>query len=692
MILKIFLKDLKGLSRNLLALVVAGGLCVLPCLYAWFNIYSNWDPYGSTSNVPIAVFSEDAGYTSLDGEYHNLGQDVVENLHENDKLGWVFTESKEQTIKGVKSGEYYAAIVMGSDFSERMYNFVDCGLMHPTVTYYQNEKKNAVAIKITDTGKSTLQNTINTEFLNTMVSTIFQVVQDNADGTDVLTVITEKMNTLNENLENYISLVDSMKESNEALATAMGRLSGLIPQMAQAIDNAAAHSGQITNGIHMDTQNVDKKVDEAFTLAKDAINGMNNAILGIMSSMGDTQAMTASINSAIANCDSAIKNLEGKNDALSTSATTALIANKVILNNMLVLVQGTGEWSQAKSDILTPLLNEAYALSSTLAESYQEDLAKKIAEAEQTLSSAINDISETLSETSGNMNGVTAILNSFKNSILGINDSLDNSDSLLLVALARSEALLNRLGETGNTEMYQRLMNILNTDPNLYGEFLSAPVEVSTIHVWEVENYGSGVTPFYTTLALWVGGILLVSIFKVHAKPEGEFEGAKHHQLYLGRFLLFWFLGQIQAVLTVLGDLYLLKVQCLHPGYFMLAASFTSSVFVLFIYTLTNAWGDVGKALVVVIVVMQIAGSSGTYPIEILPDFYQKLHVYFPFPYAINAMRECIAGMYENSYWIRLLQLSAFAAISLLLGLLVRIPFIHINEFVEERMEDTKMM
>ena len=89
---------------------------------------------------------------------------------------------------------------------------------------------------------------------------------------------------------------------------------------------------------------------------------------------------------------------------------------------------------------------------------------------------------------------------------------------------------------------------------------------------------------------------------------------------------------------------------------------------------------------------MQIAGSSGTYPIEILPTFYQKLYVYFPFPYACNALRECVAGMYENTYWIRLGQLLIFAVASLLLGLVIRIPFIEINEFVEERMHDTKIM
>lgn len=692
MIFKIFKHDVKGLSRNILALVVAGGLCVLPCLYAWFNIYSNWDPYGSTANVPIAVVSEDAGYTTNSGEYENLGKNVIESLHDNHKLGWVFCESKEEAIEGVRSGEYYAAIVMGCDFSERMYNFVDSGLEHPTVTYYQNEKKNAVAIKITDTGKSTLQSTINTEFLNTMVCTIFEALQENSEGEDVLDTLISKLEVLNENLENYLELVETLKDTNLSLASTISTLNSMIPQMASAIDDAAANSGKITSGIKTDEETVNKKVDEAFEVAGQAIDGISSALSNLSEAMGDTDSMETYLNSAIANCDKGIAELEGRTDSISTSTVTALQGQKILLSNMLVFVQTAGEWSEAKSKVFKPLLEDASKIASTLAESYKKDIAKQIVDASENLSTMVEDLAGTLTQASDSLGGVGNILGSFKSTILGMNDTLDGSDSLLSKTLEKTAGLLEKLNETGDTELYKRIISILHTDPELYGAFLSAPVEVTTERIWQVENYGSGVTPFYTTLALWVGGILLVSIFKVHAEAEGEFEGASHHQLFLGRFILFWMLGQIQAVLTVLGNLYLLKVQCLYPGKFMLAASITSFVFVLFIYTLTNAWGDIGKAAVVVIVVMQIAGSSGTYPIEILPSFFQKLYVYFPFPYAINAMRECIAGMYENTYAILLCKLLIFAVVSLLIGLLLRIPFIRINEFVEERMEDTKMM
>lgn len=171
MIFMIFKKDLKGLSRNILALAIALGLCLIPSLYAWFNIYSNWDPYANTASVQIAIVSEDEGYSESDDSTINMGEQIVEQLHSNDKLGWRFPETKDEAMNKLNAGKYYAVIVVGEDFSRSLYDFLDNGLNPPTVTYYENSKKNAVASKITDTGKSTLQNTINSEFIDVCVKT-----------------------------------------------------------------------------------------------------------------------------------------------------------------------------------------------------------------------------------------------------------------------------------------------------------------------------------------------------------------------------------------------------------------------------------------------------------------------------------------------------------------------------------------
>ena len=151
-------------------------------------------------------------------------------------------------------------------------------------------------------------------------------------------------------------------------------------------------------------------------------------------------------------------------------------------------------------------------------------------------------------------------------------------------------------------------------------------------------------------------------------------------------------LSQIQAAVIVTGDLYILKVQCLHPGMLYLTGALTAFTFSLLIYSLALSFGDVGKAIVVVIMVMQIAGSSGTFPIELLPEIYQKIYRFFPFPYAIDAMRECICGLYGDYYIRQIAFLLLFAAAALLIGLLVRRPFMGLNHFMEEKMEETELL
>ena len=198
-------------------------------------------------------------------------------------------------------------------------------------------------------------------------------------------------------------------------------------------------------------------------------------------------------------------------------------------------------------------------------------------------------------------------------------------------------------------------------------------------------------TPFYTVLALWVGALILTALIKVKADP-GKIPGITQMQLFFGRYLFFFVMGQVQALIVVLGDIFLLHCQILNYGAFWLAAAETSFVFTLLIYSLTISFGDVGKALAVVIMVIQIAGSGGTYPIELLPGVYRQIYIFFPFPYAINAMRETIGGRYGNTYLVNMLELLIFAGAGLLIGLVIRKPFVGLNHYMEKRMEDTKLM
>ena len=169
--------------------------------------------------------------------------------------------------------------------------------------------------------------------------------------------------------------------------------------------------------------------------------------------------------------------------------------------------------------------------------------------------------------------------------------------------------------------------------------------------------------------------------------------GASHTQAYVARLALFAVVGILQSTLICAGDLYYLGIQCAHPVLFFLAGWLASFTFVNIIYALTASFGDVGKAIAVVLMVIQVAGSGGTFPVQMLPQgFFQAAYPWLPFVHAENAMRAAMFGIYNGDFWREMALLAAYLVPSLLLGLVLRHPVIKLNEWVEEKIESTKVM
>ena len=170
---RVFCTDLRSLSRSFFACAVVAGIVLLPSLYAWLNIYSNWDPYGNTGGISIAVASLDKGYDD-DGTYVNKGQDVVDDLREATSINWVIVDTEQEATDGVYAGDYYAAVVIDEDFSSKMYRMLTDWTGKPAITYYENAKKNAVATKITDTAVESLKRSISENYLEVVISGIME--------------------------------------------------------------------------------------------------------------------------------------------------------------------------------------------------------------------------------------------------------------------------------------------------------------------------------------------------------------------------------------------------------------------------------------------------------------------------------------------------------------------------------------
>ena len=682
----VFKTDLRTLSKCFFACVVVVAIALLPSLYAWLNIYSNWDPYGNTGGISIAVASLDRGYTD-NGEYVNKGRDVLEDLKTATSINWVIVDTEQEATDGVYAGDYYAAVVIDEDFSRKMYRMFTDWTGQPAITYYENAKKNAVATKITDTAVETLKRSTSENYLEVVISGIMEqsnLLAADLTETDPETAVKGLLYQAQDVLSGCRAMMDAFRAAGstgvsgtdaQALSDAIASINSSLPDG----DAIAASAAQLQHALYTALANVERALDR-FESALDTAQPP-----AAQQQLRDAAA-------AMGKLSTQLSGLAGQLDGINVTGNPVLTAQAIQLREL------AGHCTQLQNALNQ--LADGGAAGGLLADcgALVEAIRNAAARIPVTDRDLRRQLDTVVSEVSDAMDGVKSLSADAK----AMRAALSDTTAALSVTMEQlrpaAERMVNALSDTidkleGMTagEYMDMLLEILGGDPAAYSRYFPEMVQTTVNKVYPIENYGSAMAPFYTTLAIWVGGVILSSLVKIHARTEGLID-PRPAELYFGRYLFFFLLSQIQAAVIVTGDLYLLKIQCLHPGLLYLTASLTAFTFSLLIYSLAIAFGDVGKAVVVVIMVMQIAGSSGTFPIELLPEIYQKIYRFFPFPYAIDAMRECICGLYGNYYMTQLAFLLLFAAAALLIGLLVRRPFMGLNHFMEEKLEETELL
>ena len=682
----VFKTDLRTLSKCFFACVVVVAIALLPSLYAWLNIYSNWDPYGNTGGISIAVASLDRGYTD-NGEYVNKGRDVLEDLKTATSINWVIVDTEQEATDGVYAGDYYAAVVIDEDFSRKMYRMFTDWTGQPAITYYENAKKNAVATKITDTAVETLKRSISENYLEVVISGIMEqsnLLAADLTETDPETAVKGLLYQAQDVLSGCRAMMDAFRAAGstgvsetdaQALSDAIASINSSLPDGDAIADSAA----RLQHALYTVLANVERALDR-FESALDTAQPP-----AARQQLRDAAA-------AMGKLSTQLSGLAGQLDGINVTGNPVLTAQAIQLREL------AGHCTQLQNALNQ--LADGGAAGGLLADcgALVEAIWNAAARIPVTDRDLRRQLDTVVSEVSDAMDGVKSLSADAK----AMRAALSDTTAALSVTMEQlrpaAERMVNALSDTidkleGMTagEYMDMLLEILGGDPAAYSRYFPEMVQTTVNKVYPIENYGSAMAPFYTTLAIWVGGVILSSLVKIHARTEGLID-PRPAELYFGRYLFFFLLSQIQAAVIVTGDLYLLKIQCLHPGLLYLTASLTAFTFSLLIYSLAIAFGDVGKAVVVVIMVMQIAGSSGTFPIELLPEIYQKIYRFFPFPYAIDAMRECICGLYGDYYMTQLAFLLLFAAAALLIGLLVRRPIMGLNHFMEEKLEETELL
>lgn len=685
-VLNIFKDDISSIGRRFFALAIIVAISFLPALYAWVNIYANGDPYANTGSIPIAVASRDPGVDLADGKHVNMAEEVFEDLRKSDKIGWQFPKSAEEAVAGVESGEYYAAIVFEKNFTYNMYNFEQALLdENAPITFYENTKKNAVASKICETAAGNVQESIKTKYLETVFGLIFDETNDAADTLregDTVESVLGQLESLRDTLRSYDSAITSFTKNSAALRSG---LSDTGERLASARSSAKAAAANAEADLRQA-----KKSIEALKTALDArqkqltadINNLEQVLRQLEEATGPQREQLEK--DARERADQLKADLEDLRAMFPEQTDSAAAeAVKSSLDSMI-----------AETDRLVDLIPDAQKAIDVL-ETIKKLNEHSLSEALDSMISSMDTALSQLLPITKNMgvmlDSIDPVISNAGGTVAALDTSLLQMQKLFRASADDVDAMIEKVEAAADSDKLDVLITLLGGDPEQYAKFFSSLVDVEVEEVYSVASYGAAMAPFYSILAVWVGGVILVSILKTHIDRK-KYPDATEAEAFFGRFLLFFLIGQAQAAVIVAGDIFLLHCEPVHPWLMWLSAAVASLVFVMLIYALTLSFGDIGKAMVVVVMVVQIAGSSGSYPIEILPPIFGKIYKFFPFPYAINAMREALCGTYGSDYLIYLGELLVFGVIALAIGLFVRKPFIAMNEFVTEKIEETEVL
>ena len=534
---QIFKRDLGRLFRNRAAVLILVGISVLPSLYAWFNIAANMDPYGNTKGIQVAIANEDKG---ADSEQMSLdaGQNIVDNLKKNDQLGWKFVDAKEAK-KGVRSGKYYAAIVIPDNFSESLLSILSGDIKQPKLDYYINEKKNAIAPKITDTGASTIQQEINDTFTSVAAESISELLSKEAGelsgkvsegNSSLIKAIADTRKNLDEYnkvLENFQKTVDKSDEIMASAVSMLDQVTVTAESGAKAIEDSGNVLADTRTAVGQFSTEFSNGLSNGETLLNDTYVSAS-AKLGVFETKAG-QALTA-VDSSLSTASSLLdknqellEQLKELNDKIQGHTElgqqiSAVIGQKITeLENqnasLQELVSSLKTGNQGIQNAVTTAKNTRTSLEK-LAKESKDSLQNYRTNLDQKILPQLNQSLDSMASLSGNLSaaltGVEPTVEQLKTILNQLNDSLKSSASALGQtgdvltqvdeALASVQTDLNALQ---SSEMYQKLTSLEGLDADSIADFMSSPVSIKSNVLYDVENYGSGMTPFYTNLALW---------------------------------------------------------------------------------------------------------------------------------------------------------------------------------------------
>ena len=706
----IYKEDLKRIFTNYAALIVILALCILPSLYAWFNIKASWDPYGqeATSQIKIGVINNDKG-TEFNGKLINIGDQVVDQLKENDLMGWQFVDEAEGE-KALEEGTFYATITIPDNFSQDITSLVTSDVKKGQMIYRVNEKINAIAPKLTSKGATGVQENINQTIVETVSGILFEAGK--GLGLEIQETVLPQLSHVYDQLEELISkfgdmnslvqtahnggiqlkdLIASIQTDLPLIETTITSAKTTITSLESFMDTSKSALSDFMPTLKNDLLLIQTIADELNTyvsqIEEAILSGSDKApelIENLIKKVESTQSLVRSFVKVLESFnkfpagrfDDLISQLQGVNGELDKA--------KDFLQQLHDTTVNGGEPNLTVLNNIKTLLSSVSSTASSIYNRFDSAIVPSLNNVIDQAYSTATNVLQVLKEAEAKLPDVASLLNTaYEGADKGI-DAIEYINSKLPEAENKVREVTAKLGDINESQSLQEVLTLLQEAVTERQNFMSSPVDLVEETIFPMHNYGTAMTPFYSVLAQWVGMTLLISMLSVHAK--GEYRPSEE---YFGKFLLFATIALVQGLIIALGDLYLLNIYCVNPGLFIVGILFTSITFTFIVYSLVSVFGNVGKVVSIILLVLQVAGSGGTFPIQLTPKFFQIINPFLPFTYAISFARESIGGVVENVLAKDIIIMCIYSVGAVLISLFLKKPINKLLNGFAEKFEES---
>lgn len=712
-IFKIFKRDLKSIATNWVALIIIAGLMILPALYAWFNIKAGWDPYGNTKGIKVGIVNQDLG-DSFGEKTINVGEELVHKLKDNDNLGWQFV-NEEEGIDSVRKGKYYATIIIPEDFTKKTLSIVSKNIERPELIYKVNQKSNAIAPKITDKGVNTIKTQVDSTIVETVNGIIFKVL--NETGIEIEEIkpkiikFTDSIIELNKQMPQIENIINQAYDGTITAEELVKKIKNNLPMMEDTLDTS---TNLLENGINA-LQKTRDGINEIAPILKQDLQVANNTLTsleglvdGILNVNVDKDSIikvldniTVKVSEIKVRTNEMIKKLEplGKFNPQIKGLVEELksVSSKLddligAINSVKESVSNSDSIDKTKLQDLKDLISDNKSIISNIIDKYDSEYLPQLNKAIDQMNSIVDNTLVLVGEAKESMPQFKDLLNKLDSGVdLGKNE-LEKLKNDMPNIKSKIASIADRLSGLNDDEKVVELLDMLKNDWKSTSSFLASPVKIDENILFPIPNYGSAMSPFYSTLSLWVGALILVSLLTTDAHDFEEGVHLKPHEKYFGKYLTFAFIGICQSLIVSIGDMFLLKCYVSEPLLFVGISVFISVVFIMIVYTLVSIFGNVGKAISVILLVIQVAGSGGTFPIEVTTPFFQKVYPLLPFTYAISGMREAVGGVVPEILIKDMSILLFYFVLAIIVGLFLKGPINKISKNFVEKLKESGLI